>query len=85
MFYHLNRDTDVSVTLVEVVMDDRRNQIKKIDIYCTHEMRYTELKTSQLSFCAVSAAIPEVITGDIPLYTCLIPKSGRPRHFFSQQ
>ena len=30
MFYHLNQNTDVSVTFVEVVIDDRGNQIKKI-------------------------------------------------------
>jgi hypothetical protein len=32
-FNHLNQNTDVSVTLVEVAMDDRRYQIKNIGIY----------------------------------------------------
>jgi hypothetical protein len=33
----------------------------------------------------LSTAVAELITGDIPLYTYLIPKSGWPRHFFSHQ
>jgi hypothetical protein len=32
-FNHLNQNTDVSVTLVEVAMNDRRNQVKNIGIY----------------------------------------------------
>jgi len=39
MFYDLNQNTDVGVTFVEVVTDDRRNQIKKTGIYFRDEMR----------------------------------------------
>jgi len=33
IFYYLNLNTDVSVTLEEVVMDDGRNEIKKTGVY----------------------------------------------------
>jgi hypothetical protein len=33
IFYHLNQNTDVSVTPVEVLMDDSRSQSEKIGTY----------------------------------------------------